>query len=434
LKQSAPEQRKAQRKRIAVIGSGISGMAAAYFLSHDHEVHLFERADRLGGHTHTHTIEATVDGQKRAIPIDTGFIVHNERTYPNLIRLFRELGVMTANSDMSFGVSDRATGFEWSSRGLSGFFADRRNWLSLKHYTFLLDILRFNREAHKLLTDTANADMTLGDFLDQNHYSQRFIDGYILPMASAVWSTSLVEMRDFPAFTLLRFFDNHGFLGINTHYQWKYVVGGSSSYIPPLTAPYRRNIHLNAEILGVFRSQSGVRITFSKAAPFTCDEVVFACHGDQVLPMLADANNLEREIISAFKTSRNRTILHSDITVLPERESARASWNYHSGIKQSSHGGATMTYDMNRLQKLPSQETFCVTLNANGDIDREKILRDLEYHHPLFTRTSVKAQSRWHEISGKNHTHYCGAYWFNGFHEDGLNSAIRVANSFGIEW
>lgn len=430
----ASGQHSALRKRIAVIGSGISGMAAAYFLSSKHDVHLFERTDRIGGHTHTHQIEATVDGRKQTLPIDTGFIVHNDRTYPNLIRLFAELGVKTANSDMSFGVSDRSTGFEWSSRGLSGFFVDPSNWLSPKHYAFLFDILCFNRDARRLLSDTSKVDTPFGEFLNAHHYSQHFINNYILPMASAVWSTSLSQMLDFPAFTLLRFFDNHGFLGINSHYQWKYVVGGSSSYIPPLTVPYRNNIYLNTEILGVFRSQSGVRITFSNRNPFICDEVIFACHGNQVLPMLADANNLEREILGAFKTSRNPTVLHTDTGVLPQRESARASWNYHNGMTQSARGGATMTYAMNRLQKLASEETFCVTLNANGNLDSNKILREMVYHHPLFNLASIKAQSRWQEISGKNHTHFCGAYWFNGFHEDGLNSAIRVAKSFGIDW
>ena len=411
--------------RIAVIGAGVSGMAVAYLLSQKHVVSLFEKESRLGGHTHTHSIDTSAG----VLPIDTGFIVHNDRTYPNLVSLFNKLGVQREPSDMSFGVSCRATGFEYSSRGLSGFFGS--NLFRPGQYKLFAEILRFNRESRKLLQDPASADIKLGEYLHAHGFAGDFARYYLNPMAASVWSTSLEEIEDFPALTLIRFFENHGFLGLTTQAQWYVVKGGSSAYVAPLTALYKQRIHLGSRIEAVTRTSAGVLIAFQDRSPEQFDEVIFACHAPQALQLLQDAAPLERSILGNFRTSRNQTVLHTDSRMLPERPSARASWNYHLGAPSQS---ATLTYYMNRLQNLPTREDYCVTLNSTVLLDRSQILRELEYFHPLYTLDAVRAQTRWPEISGQNHTHFCGAYWFYGFHEDGLNSAIRVAEKLGVSW
>ncbi len=403
-------------RKIAVIGSGISGLAAAYYLSRKHEVWLFEKDTRLGGHTHTVRVESS----KGTLAVDTGFIVHNDATYPNLVRLFGELGVETAPSDMSFAVTDRRNGFEYSSRGLNGFFAQRKNVLDPAHYRLLKEILRFNREA----PCCSGAEGTLGDFIAEHGFDGGFVEKYLYPMASAVWSMTPEAMKSFPAGTLIQFFQNHGMLGINTHPKWKVLKGGSDSYIEPLTAPYRERIAKGVDVAGIRRAED--RVTVAGRA---FDEVVFACHGNQILPMLADATDAERDVLRHFQTTKNDVCLHTDSGLLPRREPARASWNYNL---DGDHG-ATVTYHMNRLQKLNVSEDYCVTLNANGNIHREKVLRRMTYFHPLYTRDAIRAQARWREISGVRRTHFCGAYWFYGFHEDGLNSALRVARALGVE-
>ncbi len=403
-------------KKIAVIGSGISGLSAAYYLSRKHQVWLFEKEDRIGGHTHT----VTVDSLHGPLAVDTGFIVHNDVTYPNLVKLFAELGVERAPSDMSFAVTDRRTGFEYSSHGLKGFFAQRSNVFSPAHYRLLKDILRFNREAPGF----ADSDLTLGQFVAGQRYSEEFVERYLYPMAGAVWSMSPQAMNDFPAGTLIRFFGNHGMLGIDTHPKWKVLKGGSNTYLKPLTAPYRARIKTGTSIRAIRRTETGVDID---GEPF--DEVVFACHGNQILPLLADPSDTERDVLRHFKTSKNEVCLHTDSSLLPKRPGARASWNYNL------NGGAeaTVTYHMNRLQNLQADQDYCVTLNANGGIAHHKVLRRLTYFHPLYTREAIRAQTRWKEISGARHTHFCGAYWFYGFHEDGLNSALRVARALGVD-
>jgi predicted NAD/FAD-binding protein len=413
--------------RIAVIGSGISGMAAAYLLSQKHEVWLFEKDGRLGGHTHTHEIETS----RGVLPIDTGFMVHNDRTYPNLVRLFRTLGVARQPSDMSFGVCCRETGFEYSSRGIAGFFAGNRNWFRPAHYRFFAEIVRFHREARQLLHDPAGAGLTLRDYLQAHQFRGDFARYYLHPMAAAVWSTSPEEIEDFPAFTLIRFLENHGLLGLTSAPPWYVLQGGSRTYIPPLTAPYQKRIRLAAKVDGVIRTPSGVEISFQDRAPEHFDEVVFACHAPQTLQLLKDASPLEKQVLSGFRTSRNETVLHTDSRLLPRRPRARASWNYHLGARRHR---ATLTYHMNRLQSLPTAEDYCVTLNDTPSLEEKKILREMAYFHPLYTLEAVRSQARWQEISGRNRAHFCGAYWFYGFHEDGLNSAIRVADRLGASW
>ncbi len=419
-------------------------MAAAYLLSKDvsrrHEVWLYEKDDRIGGHTHTHPIETS----RGVLPIDSGFIVHNDRTYPHLIRLFAELGVEREKSDMSFAVTDRATGFEYSSHGLAGFFATKLSLVRPSHYRFLLDTLRFYREAAKLLKDPANVRLTLGDYLRGAKFGPEFARYYLYPMTASVWSTSLDEVEQFPAFTLIKFFENHGWLGRNTNPQWYVLKGGSSSYIPKITAPYAERIVRNATIRAVRRnlaagqarggqSEGGVTLVHEERAPEVFDEVVLACHAPQALALLEEPTEAERAVLGGFRTSHNQAVMHTDASILPRRKIARASWNYSlgTGIR-----AATLTYSMNRLQNLPvpDGEEYCVTLNQSGLIDPGKVLHTMDYAHPLYTLEAVRSQERWAEVSGQRHTHFCGAYWFYGFHEDGMKSAVRVAKSLGVEW
>ena len=411
-------------KRIAVIGSGISGLSAAYFLSRHHEVHMYERDNRVGGHTHT----VMVDSAKGQIPVDTGFIVHNDRTYPNFCRLINELGVETQASDMSFAVTALSGSFEYASHGLGGFFAQKSNLFSARHYTLLREILRFNREAPRVLADPNAEGKTLGQFLDDGRYSPVFVERYLIPMAGAVWSMAPADMPGFPVMTLIRFMHNHGMLGLNTHPNWKTIRGGSHAYLGPITAPFQKRIAKGTTITSVDRQERGVTIQLQDRPAQHFDEVVFACHGDQILPMLANPTEAERAILNSFTTTRNETCLHTDTTLLPRRNAARASWNYLLGDE----GKVTVTYHMNRLQSLHTTEEYCVTLNANGELDRSKVLRSMTYEHPLYNRAAIRAQERWSEISGKNHTHFCGAYWFYGFHEDGVRSGMRVAETLGV--
>lgn len=413
-------------KKIAIIGAGISGLSVGYYLSRKYEVSLFEKDSRLGGHTHTIEVDSSVG----KLPVDTGFIVHNTRTYPNLIKLLVELGVETQESDMSFSVSHRKTNFEYSSRGTSGFFAQRSNFLSPRHYNLLKEILRFNRESLKLLDQPQSENLTLGEYMDAEGFGQRFREFYLYPMASAVWSTSLAKILDFPATTLIRFFDNHGMLGVNTHPEWRVIKGGSNQYIKPMMEPFKERIFTGQNLLSVTRTDAAVKLKFEDKE-LCFDEVVFACHGNQILPLLGNATETEREVLKNFQTSRNETVLHTDSKILPRNKNAQASWNYH--VNEASASGTTLTYHMNRLQSLATKEDYCVSLNTNGAVDKSAVLRNLIYEHPLYTREAIGAQQRWAEISGKNHTHFCGAYWFYGFHEDGLNSALRVARSLGAE-
>lgn len=416
-------------KRIAVIGGGIAGLSAAWLLSRRYDVRLFEKADRLGGHTHTHAI-ADPDVPGGVVHLDTGFLVHNNRTYPTLLKLFDELGVERLDSDMSFGVSCRDPDFEYSSRDLNGLFAQRSNLWRPGHYRLLAEILRFNREAPRLLAHPGADDITLGDFLDSHKFSGEFLERFLFPMASAVWSAAWPTLRGFPATTLIRFFHNHGMLSATDNPVWRVVRGGSSAYIPRLLAAPNLSVHTSAAPARVTRTAEGVRLEFADRAPVDADEVVFACHGDEVLPMLADASPLEHEILSAFTTSQNDTWLHTDHTLLPRRTAARASWNVLIGERDE----ACLTYDLNRLQRLETRTQYCVTLNPPRPIPDDRVLARMSYTHPLFTQAAVRAQDRWKEISGRNRIHLCGAYWFYGFHEDGIRSGVRVAESLGVAW
>ena len=411
--------------KIAIIGSGISGLTCAYLLNRQHEITVFEASDWVGGHSHT--VDVEVKGERFAI--DTGFIVFNDWTYPNFIRLLDQLGVASQPTEMSFSVRDPKSGTEYNGNNLNSLFAQRRNLLSPGFWGMLRDILRFNREALRDLHEQRiAADTTLGAYLQQKGYGQRFIDHYIVPMGSAIWSMSLADMQGFPLQFFVRFFKNHGLLSATNRPQWRVVSGGSRSYVTALSASFAERIRLNCPVQRVERDATGVTL-HSAAGSERFDSVVFACHSDQALSLLAAPNQSEREILGALHYADNDVVLHSDTRVLPNRRLAWASWNYRLG--GSTRQPAALTYNMNILQGLQSDTTFCVSLNQNEAIDPSTILGRYRYAHPQYTLAGVEAQARWAELQGEQHSYFCGAYWANGFHEDGVVSGLRVAAAFG---
>ncbi|WP_299594129.1 NAD(P)/FAD-dependent oxidoreductase [uncultured Microbulbifer sp.] len=412
--------------KIAIIGSGISGLTSAYLLHRQHDITLFEAGPRLGGHT------ATVDVQEgeRTLPIDTGFIVYNDWTYPNFIRLLDTLGVESQPTDMGFSVSNPQQPFEYAGNNFNSLFAQRRNLLSPGHWRMLGDIVRFNRSAVRDLNN-GNIDeaISLGDYLTRNHYSEEFCQRYLIPMGSAIWSASLTQMRSFSAAFFIRFFVNHGLLNIFNRPQWRVIRGGSREYIAPLVRGFAERIRLNTPVTGVIRSESHVDIQTATGEVERFDEVIFACHSDQALACLSDPSQDEREILEAIPYANNSVVLHTDTSLLPSRRTAWASWNYRLGEDASSP--PILTYNMNILQRLDTEKTYCVTLNAESSIDPDKVLQRFEYAHPQFSVAGRQAQERWATINGVRRTWFCGAYWANGFHEDGVTSALRVARQFG---
>jgi predicted NAD/FAD-binding protein len=411
--------------KVAIIGSGIAGLTTAYLLARKHDITVFEAADWVGGHTHTVDV-AVAD---RPYSIDTGFIVFNDWTYPNFIRLLNQLKVDFKATEMSFSVSDPATGTEYNGNNLNSLFAQRRNLLSPRFWGMLRDIMRFNREAIDDLQNRRIADdTTLGQYLESGGYGRRFIEHYIVPMGAAIWSMSLADMLGFPLQFFVRFFKNHGLLSVNHRPQWQVISGGSSRYIEPLTRSFAQHIRLNCPVQRVERDAAGVLIHSAHGSE-RFDKVVFACHSDQALAMLAEPSTTEREILGALPYADNDVVLHTDTRLLPKRPLAWASWNYRLG--GNGQQLAAVTYDMNILQGIASDTTFCVSLNQTAAIDPQKILARYRYAHPQYSLAAVAAQARWEELHGVKHSYFCGAYWANGFHEDGVVSALRVASAFG---
>lgn len=410
---------------IAIIGSGISGLTSAYLLNRSHEITLFEASDWIGGHTHT--VDVTVEG--RSYAVDTGFIVFNDWTYPNFIRLLEQLGVGFKPTEMSFSVTDPDSGLEYNGNNLNSLFAQRRNLLSPGFWGMLRDIQRFNKEALRdLQEERIDINTTLDDYLKAGGYGERFILHYIVPMGAAIWSMSMADMLGFPLQLFVRFFKNHGLLSINNRPQWRVIEGGSSAYIEPLTASFRERIRLNCPVTLVERDEEGV-VIHSAAGIERFDKVVFACHSDQALKLLAAPSDAEQSILGALPYADNEVVLHTDTRLLPQRKLAWASWNYRLG--GPGHTRAAVTYDMNILQGIQSDTTFCVSLNQSAGISPFKVLAKYTYAHPQYSLAAVAAQGRWEELNGTEHTWYCGAYWANGFHEDGVVSALRVAHAFG---
>ncbi|OWL90751.1 NAD(P)/FAD-dependent oxidoreductase [Halopseudomonas aestusnigri] len=411
--------------RIAIVGSGIAGLVSAYLLSRRHEVTVFEAGDWIGGHTHT--VDVEIDQQRHAI--DTGFIVFNDWTYPNFIRLLEQLGVESQPTEMSFSVCDPRSGLEYNGNNLNTLFAQRSNLLSPGFLRMLMDILRFNREAiADLEAGGLHGQMTLGDYLQQQRYSQRFIDHYIVPMGSAIWSMSLKEMLSFPLAFFIRFFHNHGLLSVNDRPQWRVIKGGSRSYIPALSKPFADNIRLDCPVQRIRRDETGVTV-LSRQGEERFDRIVLACHSDQALKLLEQPSPEEQAILGDIRYADNDVVLHTDTRLLPSRRLAWASWNYRLGGDPEQP--AALTYNMNILQGLDASRTFCVSLNQTDQIDPAQILGRFTYAHPQFSVAASAAQKQWQTLLGKQHTFFCGAWWANGFHEDGVVSALRVASHFG---
>jgi predicted NAD/FAD-binding protein len=412
-------------QRIAIIGAGIAGLTCAHVLRRRHDITLFEAEDRVGGHVNTVRVDLTDETHH----VDTGFIVHNDRNYPGFQRLLDQLGVATQPSEMSFSVSDGA-GFEYSGASPAGLFACPSHLVRPSFHRMVLDLLRFNRDARSLIGLNGNGP-TLGAFLDRGGYSRLFIDRLIVPQASAVWSADPTQMWDFPASFLAEFFDNHGMFSLRGRPRWRTIPGGARTYVDVLTAPFADRIRTATPVRSVTRVGPGVEVRSERGEAERFDAVVLAVHSDQALAMLADATTSERDVLGAIPYQANEAVLHTDAGQLPRRARARASWNFH--LDPAPTGLATVTYDMNRLQSLRSRTQLCVTLNRTDRIAPERVIRTIPYAHPVFTRAGVAAQERWSEISGVRGTHFCGAYWGYGFHEDGVASALRVCKSFGLE-
>jgi uncharacterized protein len=408
--------------KIAIVGSGIAGNVAAYHLCREHQVTVFEAAAHVGGHTHTHEIEH--EGQR--VAVDTGFIVCNDRTYPRFLALMSELGVELQPSEMSFSVQT-PTGLEYNGTTVNSLFAQRRNLVRPAFWRMIRDILRFNREAPRLLRWRSDS-VTLGEYLDANGYSTQFAEHYILPMGAAIWSAGTDTLRNFPARYFVRFFHNHGMLSVDDRPQWLSVRGGSARYVEKLTAPFRDRIRLRTPVENVRRTPAGVFVKPAGAEAERFDRVFFACHSDQALRLLADASTAERNVLGAIRYQRNEVLLHTDTRVLPKRRLAWAAWNYHLIDRASER--VAVTYHMNMLQRLSTHTPLLVTLNMNDRIDPRRILRQLSYQHPVFTREAVAAQERHADIDGADRAYFCGAYWGFGFHEDGVVSALAALEHF----
>ncbi|MFK7816474.1 MAG: NAD(P)/FAD-dependent oxidoreductase [Gammaproteobacteria bacterium] len=411
--------------KIAIIGSGIAGLTAAHLLHPDHDITVYESDSYVGGHANT--IDVTM--KDTTISIDTGFIVFNDWTYPNFEKLINSLDIQIQNSEMSFSAICEESGFEWSGNGLKGLIFNSDNWKQLKPYQIFYDIVRFKKLALAFLNQK-NEQMTLGDFLATNEFSAPFIKYYILPMGAAIWSSTLEQINEYPCKSFLTFFKNHGLLNLKIRPQWKTVVGGSKRYVTELIKPFENKIHTNSAVTKVKRVAGRVEIFSTGRSPAYFDHVFFACHSDQTLALLDHCSSNEINILGDIQYQDNIAVLHTDESTMPKRETAWSSWNYF--IPKENTGNANVTYYMNRLQNLNCKKNYFVTLNPCQNIHSSKVLKTIHYKHPVFDTPAINAQKHYETINGKENTWFCGAYWRNGFHEDGVWSAIRAVDNFNM--
>ena len=409
--------------KIAVIGSGISGLTSSYILSKAHEVYLFEKNDYVGGHTHTHKI---YEGTNK-INVDSGFIVYNENTYPNFIKLINKLNVKSQPTSMGFSVKSKLKDFEYAGNSLNAIFAQRSNLLKPSFILMLKDIIKFNKMAEVDL-DSMDSNLSLEDFLKLKKFNRYFVNNYIIPMGAAIWSTSPKNMLKMPAIFFIRFFKNHGLLKVTDRPQWWVIKNGSKQYVKEIVKPFKNNIYLNCNVEKIVRKNNKVIVDYNgKNDVF--DAIVIATHSDQAYKMIYDKSKDEEHLLSSISYQKNTATLHTDTSILPKRELAWSSWNY---LLKNNNDLVSLTYNMNILQNLESEKTYCVTLNNSKDINNDKIIKELTYHHPLYDMNSIYAQKNKDKICGKNNTYFCGAYWGYGFHEDGVNSALDVCKKFNL--
>jgi len=411
--------------KIAIIGTGISGLTTAHLLHKNFDIQIFEANDYIGGHTHTIPVQT----ESGSYMIDTGFIVFNETTYPNFCKIMNSLGVEYQPTEMTFSVKCQHTGVEYSAHSLNTLFAQRKNIFSPVHYRMIWDLFRFRREFDSLV-DHKYDNEPLVPYLKNKGYSTRFIELFVLPITASLWSAGLDKSKNFPLGTFVRFFKNHGFLDIKNQFQWQVIKDGSQAYIPKLTEPFKNHIQLNCPVTSIKRQEEKIVLIHKKGTE-TFDHVILAVHSDQALALLADPSEPEKEILGTIGYQPNDVILHTDTAILPSKESVWASWNYV--IPEESQETATLSYDMNILQGIRAPEEFTVSLNQRQMIDPTKIIGTYRYDHPLYTPQVPAAQNRHNEISGVHRTHFCGAYWGYGFHEDGVKSGLEVCKYFGKE-
>ncbi len=409
--------------KIAIIGSGISGLTTAHLLHGDFDIHLFEANDYIGGHTNT----VAVGNDHGSYMVDTGFIVFNETTYPNFCRLISNLGVQSQPTEMTFSVRSAKSGIEYNAHSLSTFFAQKKNLFFPSHYKMIFDIFRFRTQFDKLTAHKHDAK-PLVPYLQKHGYGEQFINHFILPITASLWSAKPDKARNFPLGTFVRFFKKHGFLNIKNPFTWQVIKGGSKTYVEKITTQFKNKIHLSCPVLSIKRNENCVELKHKDGIE-VFDHVVLAVHSDQARSMLEDPTDKENEILGAIGYQQNHVILHTDTSILPENQSIWASWNYF--IPNKEQQSATLSYDMNILQDLTSPDEFLVSLNQQDFINSSKIIGKYLYHHPVYSPEVPAAQKRHAEISGIGRTHYCGAYWGYGFHEDGVNSGLAVCKHFG---
>jgi len=412
-------------QKIAIIGTGISGLTAAHLLSRKHEVTVYEANDYIGGHTHTVPVEI----DNASFMIDTGFIVCNDRNYPNFLKFMDKLGVAIKPTEMSFSVRNRTLNLEYNGHNLNTLFAQRLNFLRPSFYRLVRDILRFNEASKAAIAADTVKNITLDEFIASLGLGEKFRDNYVLPMVAAIWSCSVEQAGAFPLAFFLRFFQHHGLLDIKNRPQWYVLEGGSHAYIKPMTKPFHDRIHLNSPVQSVRRIENGVELEVAGQTR-RFDQVIFACHSDQALRLLGEPSAAETSILGDMGYQSNEVILHTDASIMPKKSLAWASWNFLAG-ESANNEPPIVTYCMNILQGIYSTRPFLVSLNAGHKIAPDKILQTFSYDHPVYSLESVVAQNRREEICGVDRIHYCGAYWYNGFHEDGVRSALDVCQRFG---
>lgn len=412
-------------KKLAIIGTGIAGMSAAHFLQKDFEITLFEKNTYVGGHTHT----VTVDEDGTPINIDTGFMVFNHATYPNLLRLFNELNVPTKITSMSFSVQHVPSGLEFKGSNLNGLFAQRRNFLNPRYVAMLFQINRFNKECEEVLSDLRYAEMTLAEYVKEKNYGSDFLYRYLAPMSSAVWSTPIDLMLKFPAFSLVRFFKNHGFLGLNTQHQWYTIENGSQAYREILIHPFREKIFVNTPVLKVERDDNSAIVITRDGQRLVFDKVIFASHADETLAMIGSPSDIERKLLSPFKYQENTATLHTDESLMPRTERAWSSWNYRIDKNMDGTLSPSTIYWMNSLQQVSKKKNYFVNINGEERVKPESVLKTVKYTHPIFSVEAQKAQPELPSLNEQGPLYFCGSYFRYGFHEDAFTSGLNVSRA-----